>query len=161
MGRRVVKWIGFGMAAALWAGDPSAPPKTVSAADNRLCAACHQDQEVDALAASHAKGGIGCVNCHGPSVKHAAEKETVTPPDMRFPKRQVNAFCQQCHLRENLSDQHAPFLAGKIEKQFCHECHGRHQMESRTRLWDRETGKPLSKEAVKKENAARTRQQRK
>lgn len=149
-----------GLGVLLLAGEPPSAPATgkppvPKPADNRHCFKCHDKFEEDILTAQHAKPGVGCVTCHGASEKHAADDDHLIPPDIMIGRAKLNESCAKCHASEKLSDQHTPFLAGKIEKKYCTECHGLHRLEERTKGWDIETGKPLSKEAIKRINQER------
>jgi hypothetical protein len=136
---------------------PAAPPaagKPVPA-DNQRCVECHRDYGEDYLAMRHAKGGAGCVKCHGESLAHSSDKTSLIAPQLMIAREDLNDFCMGCHPQEKLSNDHDAFLAGQSGKKYCTECHGQHLMAQRTRLWDKDTGKLLPKSAVKKLNAER------
>ena len=115
-------------------------------ADNSRCHVCHINYEDEELAVDHAKKGIGCESCHGPSDAHCDDENNATPPQRMFPKAKVKPFCMQCHRRAKLVREptHKPVLAGTATtKKHCTDCHGDHVMGERTVRWDKTTGKLL------------------
>jgi cytochrome c1 len=127
-------------------------PKKGTAADNSRCFVCHVNYEDEEMTVKHARGGIGCATCHGPSDAHCGDEGNVTPPDILFPPPAVVPSCLKCHAGETLADAdyYCPvWLAGETEKT-CLECHGAHRMSVRTVHWDRETRQLLPKEPPKR-----------
>jgi hypothetical protein len=127
------------------AGRTKLPP-----ADNSACFVCHANYEDESMAATHAKEGTGCVDCHGQSSAHRNDEANVTPPDILYPARKIDAACRKCH-----EDHNAPATkviarwqercpgktsAGSI---VCTDCHGEHRLKNRTVRWDKQTRKLL------------------
>lgn len=128
---------------------------------------CHANYDADEerLTAVHARAGIGCVRCHGESSPHSTDEDGLTAPDRMFPKSQIRFHCLGCHDwarlvasdkaragRAQLKDppDHQAVLDGTARtKRFCTDCHGPdHRLSHRTRLWDKKTGRLLSKDAT-------------
>jgi hypothetical protein len=125
-------------------------------ADNSYCYVCHGNYEDEKLAAIHRDQGIGCVKCHGESVKHSGDEDNITPPEIMYPSSKIDAACAKCH------DSHdAP--AAKVIARWqqscpgktnakdvtCTDCHGSHRLKVRTRRWDKATGKLISDDGVR------------
>jgi len=108
-------------------------------ADNSRCYVCHINFDGEGLTVMHAKGDVGCEDCHGASDKHCSDEDNITPPDKMFAKAAINSFCKGCHPDSKLSE----------GKKYCVECHGKHRMEHRTRKWDKETGELLEDDKVR------------
>lgn len=108
-------------------------------ADNSRCYVCHINFDGEALTVMHAKGDVGCEDCHGASNAHCSDEDNITPPDKMFAKAVINDFCKGCHPDGKLS-------AGK---NYCTECHGEHRMEHRTRRWDKKTGELIEDDKVR------------
>jgi hypothetical protein len=108
-------------------------------ADNSRCYVCHTNFDGEGLTAMHAKYDIGCEGCHWASDKHCSDEDNITPPDQMFAKEDINDFCKGCHPEGKLSE----------GKKYCVECHGKHQMEHRTRRWDKKTGELLEDDKVR------------
>jgi len=108
-------------------------------ADNSRCYVCHINFDGEALTVMHAKGDVGCEDCHGASNAHCSDEDNITPPDKMFDKAVINDFCKGCHPDGKLS-------AGK---NYCTECHGEHRMEHRTRRWDKKTGELIEDDKVR------------
>lgn len=115
-------------------------------ADNFMCLVCHGDLDAEQLVVRHAREGVGCVECHGPSVAHADDEEHVIPPDKMFDHADVDKMCAQCHrrhevpAREVVARCRARGLAGKTPGEIaCTDCHFQHYMTRRTVQWNRRT----------------------
>lgn len=89
------------------------------------CGQCHVDV-VDELAVSlHLKKGIDCVKCHGPSKGHSADENNEVKPDRVIPRKQVDAFCGECHKCSRPAE---PPAAAEEKRQVCIDCHGAHDL---------------------------------
>src|SRR5210317_850577 len=66
-------------------------------ADNSFCYVCHLNYDEEELTEIHLPYGVGCETCHGISDKHSEDEDSVTPPDVMFPKKHVSSFCAECH----------------------------------------------------------------
>jgi hypothetical protein len=130
------------------AGSPR-PKPLGPAADNSRCFVCHLNFDEEKLAVAHAKGGVACVKCHGQSEAHAADENNGTAPDIMYPRKKIAAACAACHELEAVAkvEKHKPedLDALVVGEKVCTDCHNEHRLSRRTRLWDRETGKPLPK----------------
>ncbi len=128
--------------------------KELMEADNSYCIVCHIDLEDEELVDIHQPFGVGCETCHGMSMKHSADEDNLTPPEIMWSKHRINARCMTCHFRKDMlkkeeaAKEHKQVFARmedpncKTNKQkHCTECHGEHRIKNRTRVWDRETGK--------------------
>lgn len=126
---------------AAWAESekPAAADKSAAVIDplgpNSACYVCHMTFVREELVKRHLPEKVGCVDCHGPSIKHANDEDIgATPPDIRFRRDQVDAACVKCH------DEHdapaAKVVARFIERQLpaksapiCTDCHGKHRID--------------------------------
>ncbi len=117
------------------------------AADNSYCYVCHVNWEKEHFVEQHRLKGVGCCDCHGDCEAHMDDEEGNAPPDVMFAKDKINASCMDtCHTIDKLAGvaDHIPYvLPGKEKKkpQLCTDCHGKHRLEKRTRVWNQETGK--------------------
>jgi hypothetical protein len=127
----------------------SVPPPEGPVADNSRCHVCHINYEEEDLAVNHAKANIGCEDCHGASDAHCSDEDNITPPDIMYPRDDLNSFCLKCHAADKLSDVHQPILAGTAEEKYCTDCHGQHRLGYRTRHWDKATGELLRDDGVR------------
>jgi hypothetical protein len=140
-------------------------PAATPIADNRRCFVCHANYDFtdEPLALRHAQANVGCVQCHGPSPRHSADEDGLTPPDRMFPRGQIRFNCLGCHdwvrlvahdktrpPRPDLPElpNHQAVLDGTAVKKFCTDCHGDHRLGHRTRVWDKRTGKLLHRDAT-------------
>jgi hypothetical protein len=116
-------------------------PVSENMADNSRCAVCHLNLVQEELARTHAKAGVGCAKCHGPSDAHIADESWAsggngTAPDIMYPKQRINPFCLECHPRAKLdADQHRDFFAGTSQEKYCIDCHGKHLLPMRKCKW--------------------------
>jgi len=121
-------------------------------ADNYYCYVCHNNFDGEELTLEHELVGVGCEKCHGISDKHSADEDGITPPDIMYSKEMINSFCISCHPEKELAEQmgHKPFLAlAETARGYCTDCHGSHQMEVRTRRWDKQTRKLIWDDGVR------------
>lgn len=133
------------------------PPTSRAAAkaDNEACFVCHANYREEPLVVEHAKENIGCVKCHGSSLKHRNDENNVTPPDVMFPLDAIDDGCADCH------DEHvAPAVKviarwqercpekNQADSIVCTDCHGNHRLELRTVRWNKKTGELLSRQAI-------------
>lgn len=106
-------------------------------ADNSYCYVCHKDFETEELSAQHAKEGIGCEGCHGQSWPHADDEFNIVPPDVRYGRAEIDAFCKTCHPTHSKGKAYEDFLRkwlnehrpnGRMvsEDSVCTDCHGNH-----------------------------------
>jgi hypothetical protein len=115
-----------------------------------MCNDCHMNYIGEPLALAHAKAGMSCESCHGPSRAHYSDESNTTPPDKMYPAEKIDPFCQGCHRTHDVppgkiialwlqrnSDKTNP------DKIVCTDCHGEHRLKVRTVLWDKETGRRL------------------
>jgi hypothetical protein len=123
----------------------AAPPKP---ADNSFCLVCHVNFKMEKLAAVHQKIGVGCANCHGDSDRHSADEDGVTPPEIMFAKDKINSACMMCHEEPKMRAT-AKHADAAFKQKNCAECHGEHRMATRTREWDKTTGKLLKAQGVR------------
>jgi len=120
---------------------PEDKPTIQPVADNSRCHVCHLNFAQEELAVSHARAGIGCEQCHGPSDAHIADESWAsggngTAPDIMFPQEKINSACMECHPVEILiAETRCLFLAGAGDKKYCTDCHGKHRMASRRCKW--------------------------
>jgi len=120
--------------------EPESETPSESAADNRRCFVCHVNYMQEELAVTHARAGIGCAQCHGPSDAHIADESWAsggngTAPDVMYPREEINASCLTCHAREKIdTPEHRPLLAGSADK-VCTDCHGKHRLPQRRCRW--------------------------
>lgn len=126
------------------------PPRTKKAAtpeplaDNNRCLVCHANYQEEPLAASHAAGGVGCEQCHGESKTHTNDEDNLTAPAVMFPRRKINAACLACHPGSALTREPGPLPGAPPGPAVCTDCHFRHRLARRDRIWDKDTGKLLS-----------------
>jgi len=125
-----------------------------SADDNYWCYVCHMNYQVEPLAARHAKAGVGCSYCHGKSEKHTADEDGVIPPQKMYARQEINDSCLPCHKAYAESANiclYQPDDLGALEAgpSQCTDCHGKHQLASRSRRWDKATGKLLWRDGTK------------
>lgn len=138
------------------AAKPSGDASDGPVADNTACFVCHGNFQDEPLAAVHAKANVGCMKCHGSSAAHRNDEDNITPPEIMYPAAKIDAACRKCHEDHNVA-------AAKVIAQWqkrcpqktdptlihCTDCHGEHRMKVRTVLWNKETGKLLSRVAKK------------
>jgi hypothetical protein len=121
-------------------------------ADNSSCFVCHGNFQDESLAAVHAKANVGCVKCHGNSLAHRNDEDNITPPDIMIPQAKIDVGCHKCHEEHNVPAKKVIVQWQKRCPQktdpsqiVCVDCHGEHRMKVRTVLWEKETGKLISR----------------
>jgi len=121
-------------------------------ADNSYCYVCHLNYEGEELTQDHEIAGVGCETCHGTSERHSADEDGITPPEVMFPKDKINPYCMTCHGSADIEhiDKHKPIIEkDPSDTHVCTDCHGKHNMAVRTRIWDKETGELISDDGVR------------
>jgi hypothetical protein len=110
-------------------------------ADNSRCHVCHINYQTEDIAVDHAKAGMGCNHCHGPSDEHIADESWAsggngTAPDKMFVRDAINPFCMTCHPKEKIDLlQHKPLFAETDKPKVCTDCHGKHRLHTRKCKW--------------------------
>ncbi len=127
-------------------GSGYVPPKITKAidpVDNSRCHVCHINYYDELLAAGHALRGVSCETCHGPSNAHCADENNITAPDRMYGPETIDPGCAHCHDFLTLTaSNHGLYLVGEEpHKQSCVDCHGKHKLPFRNRIWDKATGK--------------------
>ncbi len=124
---------------------------SASVAENTACYVCHANYQQEELVQWHADGAVGCVDCHGKSFAHRNDENNTTPPDVMFPRSEIDASCEECHdthdvpaadVVARLQQRVARVPAG--EPVVCTQCHGQHRLPHRTVVWDRATRRLLT-----------------
>jgi len=107
--------------------------------------------EEEVLTFVHARGDIGCEQCHGSSDAHCSDEDNITPPDIMYPAAKIDSFCMSCHPTGKIDiPVHKSVLADIGTKEGgCTNCHGEHRLSHRTRKWDKTTGKLLEDDKVR------------
>lgn len=111
------------------------------AADNSRCFVCHMNYMQEEIAVTHARAGIGCAHCHGPSDAHIADESWAsggngTAPDLMYPRDKINPSCMACHTREKIdTPQHVVVFTGPPATTVCTDCHGSHRLPQRRCKW--------------------------
>jgi formate-dependent nitrite reductase cytochrome c552 subunit len=101
---------------------------------NAACYVCHMTFVKEELATVHLKEKIGCIQCHGPSDKHANDEHIgATKPDIVFKRDQIDKSCMKCHEGHDVPAKAvvARFVERKLPVQaspVCTECHGMHKI---------------------------------
>jgi formate-dependent nitrite reductase cytochrome c552 subunit len=87
------------------------------------------------IAKRHLAEKVGCIQCHGPSEKHANDENIgATPPDIRYKRDQVDAACAKCHdghdvpARKVVARFHDRKLPADTSP-MCTDCHGLHRID--------------------------------
>ena len=113
---------------------PKTPRKPAS---NEECLVCHMDFKKEEIAVEHAKAGVGCFTCHGPSAAHGNDEANIVTPDVTFGRAEITAFCKTCHETHETGPKYKAFLktwsdkrrpSGRIvsAESVCTDCHGNH-----------------------------------
>jgi hypothetical protein len=118
-------------------GKPGGGPRVVS---NDTCLQCHAHMAFrdEPLTRNHARVGILCADCHGPSAAHVAGGKHRSKPDVVFARAEVKDYCGRCHD----SGRHPEKKASRFREQWqgrpgpngrvinadsvCTDCHGEH-----------------------------------
>jgi hypothetical protein len=129
------------------------PSENIGFVANQFCSACHYGFSDEELALAHEKAGIGCERCHGESERHRSDENNITPPEIMYPKANINPTCMMCHPRHEISNiaSHNELLSGAKtvfdsadeggDQIYCTDCHARqHRINVRTIRWNKETG---------------------
>jgi hypothetical protein len=111
--------------------------------DNLRCFACHANYDDEPLVLFHAGGGVACEKCHGESKKHTNDEDNVIAPDIMYAREKIAAACWECHPEVKPPKGFQPVVAEDAKK-VCTDCHFRHRLPQRQRVWDKATGKLLS-----------------
>ena len=136
---------------------PIVKKKKYEAADNSFCYVCHIDFKTEKFVVDHKAAAVGCTACHGETLEHADDEDHLTPPDIMFLKKEVNASCMTdgCHAEARMREEigHRPFYAGvDSERKYCTDCHGKHRIDERRQRWDKVTRKLIWREGYSLEN---------
>ncbi len=116
-------------------------PQTDSDADNSRCFVCHVNYMQEQIAAAHAKAGIACATCHGPSDAHIADESWAsggngTAPDIIYSRERVKSSCMTCHAAEKIGAAvHQAVLTAAPGEGACTDCHGNHRLPQRRCRW--------------------------
>ncbi|HUU92629.1 MAG TPA: cytochrome c3 family protein [Phycisphaerae bacterium] len=113
---------------------PTLPRK---AADNQACLVCHMDFKKEEITVEHAKVGVGCFTCHGPSAAHGDDEANIVTPDVTFGRAEITPFCKTCHGTHETAPKYKAFVktwTGKRRpngrmvsaESVCTDCHGNH-----------------------------------
>lgn len=116
--------------------------RKVIPADNDRCHVCHINYADEKLALTHAKQGVGCEKCHGPSNAHCGSETHEIPPDIMYPHPKINPSCMTCHPKEKLGGQEMHCMVldpNPPMKRYCTDCHGTHRLSERKVRWDKAT----------------------
>ncbi|MBZ5625081.1 MAG: cytochrome c3 family protein [Acidobacteriia bacterium] len=112
---------------------PGEDKATRAASQNSACLVCHGNYRTEQLAARHAQAGVGCPACHGRSVEHCGNEENIVAPQIMYSKSTINSSCRKCHPT------HKTALTADANR-VCTDCHGKHRLSFRTKVWDKVTG---------------------
>lgn len=121
--------------------EPDSGARSESAADNSRCFVCHVNYTQEKIAVTHAKAGIGCAKCHGPSDGHIADESWAsggngTAPDLMYPRDKINPSCLACHAKEKIdTPEHQAVFADPPGMKVCTDCHGSHRLPQRRCKW--------------------------
>jgi hypothetical protein len=120
--------------------DDEPEAKSAEGADNSRCHVCHINFAEEKLAVSHAKAGVGCAKCHGPSDAHIDDESWAsggkgTPPDIMSPAGKINRFCITCHELNGRTPDPKCTFPGLSGKKVCTDCHGQHRLKNRKCKW--------------------------
>ncbi len=120
--------------------EPATASSDQPGADNSRCFVCHANYLDEKIAVTHARVGIGCAKCHGPSDEHIADESWAsggsgTAPDVMFPRPEINPACMKCHRKDQIDTaDHEPLFAAASQK-VCTDCHGNHRLPVRRTTW--------------------------
>jgi hypothetical protein len=121
--------------------EPDNGAQSESGADNSRCFVCHVNYMQEKIAVTHARAGIGCAKCHGPSDAHIADESWAsggngTAPDIMYPRDKIDSSCRVCHAREKIdTPEHQAVLADVPAAKVCTDCHGSHRLAQRRCKW--------------------------
>jgi hypothetical protein len=133
----------------------NAPPALVGTSGvdiNAACYVCHANFILDPFVQSHAQTNIGCVRCHGDSRDHVADEANLTPPEAMYWPSRIRVSCYGCHpVHKAPAHEVLARWAERCPQKtnatrvVCTDCHGFHRMDVRSVVWDKRTGRLLSK----------------
>ncbi len=118
----------------------------VAPANNDRCHVCHINYAEEKFAVHHARHGVGCEKCHGPSDDHCGSESHELAPDLIYPRDRIAPACLKCHEPKTLAaqDMHTlNLVATPKAKKVCTDCHDTHRLEKRQVRWDKATRKLL------------------
>ena len=121
--------------------EPENGTASESDADNSRCFVCHVNYMQEKIAVTHARAGIGCAKCHGPSDAHIADESwgsggNGTAPDTMYTRDKVSSSCVGCHTAEKIgAAQHQAVFAATPGTSACTDCHGSHRLPQRRCKW--------------------------
>lgn len=119
---------------------------------NAPCYVCHVNFKQDPFVQVHSKAHIGCAKCHGESPDHIADEANLTPPNIMYWASKIDISCAGCHTNHNARardvlarwQERCPDKTNP-KQLVCTDCHGDHRLLVRSVVWDKKTGKLLSK----------------
>ncbi len=83
-------------------------------------------------------------------IDHRDDEDNVTPPEVMYPRAEINECCSDCHDEHDVSPskviaqwQKRGLTETDPKKLVCTDCHFRHRLERRMIRWDKQTGKLL------------------
>ena len=116
-------------------------------ADNQSCHVCHENYEEEPLAVTHAIEDVGCVGGHGESDDHRNDENNIIPPDVMYPRAEVETMCKECHDRGHKAEPRDVIkrwqercAKAELEAVNCTDCHFEHRLKSRVVVWNKKTG---------------------
>jgi hypothetical protein len=132
-------WIGFAAPAILPAlgilHAPAQDDPTDALGGNAACYVCHIPFVKEELAKTHLAARVTCIQCHGPSAKHANDEHIgATKPDVTYTRDRIDPACVKCHERHDVPARAIVerFRARKLPADrapTCTECHGTHRID--------------------------------
>ena len=143
---RPVAWLLIPVAPIIIAACCVLPFAKSSPVSNDRCHVCHINYAEEKLAVKHAKHGVGCERCHGPSDEHCGSESHEIAPDCIYPRDKVPPACLQCHGKRALAKQdmhNLNLVATPQAKKICTDCHSTHRLARRQVRWDKATRKLL------------------
>lgn len=86
------------------------------------CITCHVNIRDQMRGGGHDKNSIHCVECHGPSERHARDENNDIKPDQKFARADVDRVCGDCHDCSRPAPAQA--AATTLVCTDCHPAHG-------------------------------------
>ena len=106
-------------------------------ANNSACYVCHANYQDEQLAQVHAKAEVGCVDCHGESMKHQEDEFHETPPNQMYALNAIDSMCGKCHDEHDVPatevlERWQKRCPKKVDPRsiVCTDCHGHHRIGS-------------------------------